>query len=235
MGASAVPLDYEHDPARFRATVRAVERYGLSGDVHAFVAERFAAEGLERVLDLGCGEGRLTHPLRTRGVTVVALDYAATMLAAVLAPRVRGDARRIPMRHDSFDGVAALYMLYHLTDPREALAESCRVLRLGGLFAACAPSRFNDPELADVLPQSAATFDAENGVEMMGEFFQFIEVARWDAPLVHLPDREALALYLKGRGLSPAEIASAVERVATPLTLTKRGALCYGRKLMSFA
>jgi SAM-dependent methyltransferase len=75
-------------------------------------------------------------------------------------------------------------------DPREAIAESCRVLRPGGLFVACAPSRHNDPELAAILcpapaPQTAATFDAENGPEMARAYFAEVEVERWDAPLVH--------------------------------------------------
>jgi hypothetical protein len=105
-------------------------------------------------------------------------------------------------------------------------------LRPGGIFLACAPSRYNDPELAQVLPPSPpATFDAENGPDMVGDFFQAIEIERWDAPLVHLPDCDALALYLRGRGLVPAQVKRVMECVSVPLTITKRGALVIGRKL----
>ena len=224
------PSDYETDPARFRANVAAVERYSLVGDVHADVAERLRREDPGPVLDLGCGEGRLVEPLHDRGMAVIALDRALGMLAAVPAPRVQADAGCVPFPDGCFGGVAALYMLYHLPDPGRAIAESWRVLRPGGLFAACAPSRYNDPELAEVIPPSPGTFDAENGPDLVRRRFTAVEVERWDAPLTHLPDRDALALYLRGRGCSAVEIDRAAASVLLPLTLTKRGALIYGRK-----
>lgn len=227
----AIPTDYDIDPNRFRANVRAVEQYGLANDVHDEVAQRIAAEGLGPALDLGCGEGRLSKPLFSLNVQTISLDASATMLAATPGLRVQADACRLPFRDQSFGSVAALYMLYHLEDPRLALAECLRVLRPGGLFAACAPSRFNDPELADVLPPSEpATFDAENGEALVAGFFDGIEVEQWDAPLVYLPDRDALSVYLQGRQLTPSSIDHALDHVDTPLHLTKRGALFYGRK-----
>lgn len=232
MAVKSIPLDYDTDPERFRANQRATDKYGLADDVHEAVAERIYIEDLEPILDLGCGEGKLTHPLRGRGMFVVALDNSITMLNTVTDPRVNADARWLPFHRGSFKSVAALYMLYHLPDPRQAIAESYRLLCPGGLFVASAPSRYNDPELAHVRPPSSpGTFDAENGPEMVKAFFGETDVARWDGPFVHLPDYDALKLYLRGRGWSRAAIRNAVACVAVPLTLTKRGALIFGRKL----
>jgi hypothetical protein len=41
--------------------------------------------------------------------------------------------------------------------------------------------------------------------------------------MVHLPDRDALMLYLRGRGLPAPQAASAARRLDTPMTITKRG------------
>lgn len=233
MAAKPVPLDYDTDPERFRANQQAANKYSLGGDVHEAVAERLWAESLEPVLDLGCGEGRLTRPVHARGMFIVALDNSVTMLAAVPGSPVSADASRLPFHSQAFKSVAALYMLYHLPDPRQAIAESYRLLTPGGLFVASAPSRYNDPELAHLLPSlTPATFDAENGPQMVREFFAETDVERWDGPFVQLPDDEALKLYLRGRGgLSEAEIGQAAKRVSVPLTLTKRGALIFGRKI----
>ncbi len=183
------------------------------------------------MLDVGCGEGRLVEPLRTRGVQVVGLDSSPTMLASVGEPKVLADATALPFSDGYFAAVTALYMLYHMPEPRDVLAESRRALRTDGMFAACAPSRHDNPELAGMLPESPPdTFDSENGPDLVREFFQDIEVQRWDAPLIHLPDKHALLLWLSGYGLSDKEAQRVAGQVSLPLTLTKRGALIFAYK-----
>lgn len=136
MSAKAIPPDYDTNPARFRANVRTIRQYGMVDDVHEEVAERIVTDWLTPVLDLGCGEGRLTNPLHERSAATVAFDYSPTMLSAVADPRVRGDANRLPFRDGSFGSVAALYMLYHLDEPRYAI---------GKAGACCARAGFSSP------------------------------------------------------------------------------------------
>ena len=226
------PVDYDSNPDRFRATTLASRKYGLVGDVHEDVADRFAKEQADRVLDIGCGQGKLIGLLRDRRVPVVGLDASPAMLKAASGARVFGDARVLPFRSNTFGGAAALYMLYHLEDPVRAVAESHRVLRPGGLFAACAPSMYDSPELQSVLPGYGvpSTFDSENAPEIVGTVFDEIEIDAWNGPYVHLPDREALILYLRGRRLTPSAAERASDAIDTPLTLTKRGAVIYARK-----
>ena len=57
----------------------------------------------------------------------------------------------------------------------------------------------------------------------MAALFGRIEVERWDAPLIRLPDRGAVADYLIARFVAPEDAAAAAERVATPVAITKRG------------
>jgi hypothetical protein len=63
-----------------------------------------------------------------------------------------------------------------------ALAEARRVLQPGGLVAVAAPSRHDSPELADALPPTPLTFDAELAPELLAHFFTVVEVEPWDAP-----------------------------------------------------
>ena len=226
------PFDYDTDPGRFGVNSLAAKQFGLAEDVHEDVAVRFAKEHVELALDIGCGQGRLLGLLWDVGIATVGLDASLTMLKDAPGSRVLGDALMLPFPENTFGGAAALYMLYHLEDPVQAVAECLRVLRPGGLFAACAPSMYDSPELQPVLPGYGvpSTFDSENAPEIIGSVFDEIEVEAWDGPYVHLPDREALALYLRGRRLSSSEVERASSAIDTPLTLTKRGAIIYARK-----
>lgn len=228
----ASPYDYDQ-PDRFWNARRVVRDYARTHDVHHDVATRFIAEALSPILDIGCGDGELGRLLVDGPARWIGIDRSAALLAHAPRPTVRGDAARLPFRDAVFGAAAALYMLYHLDEPRLAVAEAYRVLRPGGLFAAAAPSRFDAPELADLLPpRLPSTFDAELAPELIGSIFDEVEINAWDGPYVHLPDVDALRRYLHAYGVEAERAAALAEaqRGRVPLDLTKRGAVVYGRK-----
>ena len=95
--------------------------------------------GWRRVLDAGCGTGRLSRHLTYAGCSVDGLDLSQGMLAMARQEHpgfacAVGSLTALPFRDDSFDGVLLWYSLIHLPpDERPcALAETARVLRPGG-------------------------------------------------------------------------------------------------------
>ncbi len=110
--------------------------------------QRLAAAQEGRVLELGCGTGRITVPVARAGVDVVGVDRSAQMLARGRArlrrarqhaALVRGDIRYLPFRRrPGFGLVMAPYgilqSLTRETDLVAALESVAGVLRRGGLF-----------------------------------------------------------------------------------------------------
>lgn len=110
--------------------------------------EAACAPPVERVLEIGCGQGDGVHEVANRfrphAIDAFDLDVrqvarAATRIAA--APRngtaVRlwvGDAERIAAPDASYDAVVEMTIFHHVPDWRRALIEVRRVLRPGGLF-----------------------------------------------------------------------------------------------------
>lgn len=116
--------------------------------------ERLGLKPGDRVLDLGCGEGRHSHGLHMLGgLTVVGLDLDLPSVAkarqglALLgeAPDggatgfLSGDAYRLPFADATFDAVICSEVLEHLPDVDAALAEIDRVLKPGGRFSPTVP------------------------------------------------------------------------------------------------
>jgi ubiquinone/menaquinone biosynthesis C-methylase UbiE len=107
---------------------------------------RVAQRAKGRVLELGCGTGRITQPLAEAGVDVTGVDRSAEMLARARRPRrpaeasryVRGDIRSLPFKPKSFATVLAPYgILQSLTRPRDladTLMSVARVITKGGTF-----------------------------------------------------------------------------------------------------
>jgi SAM-dependent methyltransferase len=227
---SVLPNDYDSDPDRF-----------LSGekhphdDVHPYVAARFAATGARTVLDVGGGNGRLARLLPGRSMRCLLIDLSPTMLALAPPPAVRADGARLPVADASVDAVAALFTLYHYDDPLVPIAEARRVLRPGGIFAACAPNRDSDPELARVIPGwgAASTFDGEDAPALVASVFaapgDTVQPDPWDGPLVTLTSVPDAVACLRVHGLTDAAAAGAAA-LDLPLTLTKRGCVVYATK-----
>ncbi|MEL7032888.1 MAG: class I SAM-dependent methyltransferase [Pseudomonadota bacterium] len=110
----------------------------------------------DRVLDLGCGEGRHVHGLYLLGgLDIVGVDLdeaslkkAADGLATLPKPSDAdagkvafepGDATALRFENDSFDAIICSEVLEHLPDYHAALAEMRRVLKPDGKLCISVP------------------------------------------------------------------------------------------------
>lgn len=164
------------EPGTFRGTGDAYDR--LMGRYSARLAPAFVdASGIAtgmRALDVGCGPGALTSELVVRlgAAHVSAVDPSPPFVAECRARNPGADVREasaeaLPYPGDAFDAVLAQLVLHFVPDPAAAAAEMFRVLRTGGVAAAC-------------------VWDFEGGMGVLRAF--------WDSALAldpHAPDEHA--------------------------------------------
>lgn len=103
----------------------------------------------QRVLDLGCGEGRLSRELKRLGHSVVGIDAAPTMVRLAREQDPEGDYRvadaaELPFPDNSFEVVAAFMALMDVDDMSGAVSESARVLQSGGHLVMAVSHPIND-------------------------------------------------------------------------------------------
>jgi SAM-dependent methyltransferase len=223
-----MPFDYDANPARYRLGMQ-VTGSNIDPAVTPLYARIWAMlpERADLVVaDVGCADGPLAaaQPAGRAG-RVVGVDRSATLLAGHPRPALRADAVALPLADGSVTAVAAVNMLYHLPDPISALREARRVLARNGVFVAATVSRYDSPELAAVWRPAPSTFDAEDAAGLVSQVFGHVETEWWDAPLVTLRDRGAIADYLVARWVPRPHATAAADNFATPLTITKRGVL----------
>jgi demethylmenaquinone methyltransferase/2-methoxy-6-polyprenyl-1,4-benzoquinol methylase len=125
---------------------RIAPRYDLLNRILTFrLDQRWRREAIARaairpgdvVVDLGCGTGDLSELAAARGGRVVAVDFAARMLAglrrrAIAASPVRADAARLPLRDGCADVLLSAFALRNFVALEPVLREAARVLRPGG-------------------------------------------------------------------------------------------------------
>jgi trans-aconitate 2-methyltransferase len=109
------------------------------------VAARLQPAAGERILDIGCGTGRLTAEIAAQpGIRVVGLDRSAAMLqeaakhAAGLRPRplyVHGDGAALPFV-ETFDAVFSAATFHWIPDHDRLFASVSAALKRGGRFIA---------------------------------------------------------------------------------------------------
>jgi SAM-dependent methyltransferase len=121
-------------------------------------------EGARDVLEGGAGVGSLLPDLRVHApeATIVAADLSLGMLE--LAPRefhrVVVDASTLAFKNESFDVGILAFVLFHLFDPEQGIAEMARVLRPGGFIGTVTWGVQNDPLAYQVWAEAMESYGA---------------------------------------------------------------------------
>ena len=95
-----------------------------------------------RIVDLGAGEGMLSHLLAKRAESVVCVDSSPKMVefGSELAKRnkienlsyILGDIQEVPLEDGGFDIALLSQALHHAQSPERAISEAFRILKQGG-------------------------------------------------------------------------------------------------------
>lgn len=120
---------------------------GLYDAVHSYVSEYgrslvdlLAPKAGERILDLGCGTGTLTHEISQSGAMVVGMDSSTEMIGQARQNYPKLDFRLSDARTfrdaEPFDAVFSNAVLHWVQPPADAISTVRTALRAGGRFIA---------------------------------------------------------------------------------------------------
>ena len=173
-------------------------RFAEGPDPREVAFQAVAASRPGRILEVGCGEGELAERLRNElGAEVIAVDQSARMVELTRARGVDarlGDVRHLPFSDGEFDVAVAAWVLFHVREIDQALAELARV---APRLVAVTNGRDHVRELYDLLgiERRPFTFGAEDAEELLGRHFARVE--RVDAGgWIAFPDRAAAQSYV---------------------------------------
>ncbi|MEA3336043.1 MAG: class I SAM-dependent methyltransferase [Chloroflexota bacterium] len=220
------------DDSNLNTRIRLHQLYSTNkGSWHRWVFDHFDFPADARVLELGCGPAdlwrqnldriparwQLTLSDMSPGMLEKAKDNLGFGSDGANASPTLGhfqfeliEAQSIPFGDNSFDGVVANHMLYHVPDRRQALREIQRVLKPEGQLYAATNGRSHMQELRQyvlrLVPEEAVTmgafdqFGLENGTEQLMPWFDTISLSQYRDGLV-VTEIEALMAYVQSSRL----------------------------------
>ena len=166
-------------------------------DTWCFNQMNFIKNG--RILELGCGPGKLWHKNKERidkSLNIILSDFSKSMLKIAKDKLEDIDhnfiyreinAEDIPYEDNSFDIVIAQHMIYFVPDIEKALREIRRVLLPGGTLYVTANSCDSMAELNELAEKFtpngglntngfSSRFDLEHGKEILKKYFKEVDV-----------------------------------------------------------
>jgi SAM-dependent methyltransferase len=181
------------------------------------IVEKFSQHHCQRILDLGCGNGRHVVALLKKGFNPIGFDISSSGLRlthewlreeGLTTGLVCADMRQyFPFKSGSFDGILSTQVIHHalLSDVRVTIAEIWRILAEGGIaFVTVAGRKHRDEEYIEIEPGTFVPLGGtEKGLphhfftedELLLEFgrFHILEISR-------RAEGKVLALWLSKGG-----------------------------------
>lgn len=155
------------------------------------------------ILEIGCGTGQFARSVMDAmpGCDYLATDLSEAMVEAtgrLGVPARQADATALPFMAETFDGVVAAWMLYHVPDVDRALREARRVLRPAGQLTVATNG---DAHLAELLAEAGGRplvtqFSSETAADALGRHFAHV-TQRDIETRATFPDHASAVAYLR--------------------------------------
>jgi SAM-dependent methyltransferase len=198
------------DDSNLRARIDLHERFTTADEPwHRWVFERIDLPPEATILEIGCGPAELWGQNLDRipaGWELTLADLSPGMVEKareVLGDRADyrvADIRGLAFDDESFDGVVANHMLYHVPDRPQALAEIRRVLRPAGRLFATTNGGEHLKEIKVFYERPAnVEFRIEDAGDELGEFFVDVELDRYPGGL-EVTEAEPVLAFLRSMG-----------------------------------
>jgi SAM-dependent methyltransferase len=145
LDVNATTKEYEYyENVDYEAFWQGVQQKKLDQLEHILVT-RMLHLPAKRMIDIGCGYGRLLNCYQSQCKEIVLLDSSASLLKQAYQNSggryicIACDLNNIPFRDSIFNQAMMIRVLHHLPDPKAALAEINRILIKDGhlLFTYC--------------------------------------------------------------------------------------------------
>ena len=129
----------------------------------------------QRILDVGCGMGKFTIPLREKGYDVEGLDLSPRLLEMLSdeAPSIAticGDLHDLdPALFGQYDRVVGFFMLHHLFNLEKAFGQIAKLVKPGGRVSFIEPNPNCPLFWAQITFMPTMSWNAEKGIFNLGK------------------------------------------------------------------
>lgn len=196
--------------------------------------DRIADAEPKRVLEVGPGPGELSERIaRELGADVIAVDVSPRMVELTRARGIDarvGDVQALALPDESFDIVAAAWVLFHPADLDRALREIVRVLVPGGRLIAATNGERHLEELWTLVGRERTdnSFSAESGEALLRAHFSTVSTNLVEG-FVTFEDSDAARDYVAS-SIVARHLAVRVPELSEPLRARTRNAIFVAEK-----
>jgi 2-polyprenyl-3-methyl-5-hydroxy-6-metoxy-1,4-benzoquinol methylase len=125
-----------------------IDRGNFDANIQFLERTELLKEGI-RILEIGCGAGRLTNYLTQRGFNVIGFDISESLIkdGKVRYPdaiKIIASGDSMPFSNSTFDVILSFDVLEHISDVKRHLSEVRRILKKDGFYLFQTPNKLTN-------------------------------------------------------------------------------------------